>query len=95
MSVQPLESLVHRVPPTGATEAADRAYATEAADGAYIIAVIRKPPFQGHGVDGGTDTDGEADAPEGIHRNRKTSGCRGDGWVEYFYLATFHGLVKE
>ena len=86
MSVQLLECLELRVSSTSATEAADRAYA---------IDVIRKPPFQGHGIDGGTDTDGEAAAKEGICRNRKTRGSRGDGWVGYSWVGYVWGAAVD
>jgi len=72
-NVRPLECLELHVPPTSATESANR----------------------GHGVDSGTDTDGDACAPETIHRNRKTSGFRGDGWIGYVWVATVQQLVKE
>ena len=86
MNVRPLEYLELHVPPTSATEAAN---------GACAMTVLREPPFQGHGVDGGTDTNGDAGAPERINCNRKTSRFRGDGWVGYVWVATVQQLVKE
>jgi len=73
-NVQPLERRKPRVPLTSAKEAANRICAT---------VVFREPPFKGHGVDTGTETDGEARAPKGIHRDRNAGGFLGDGRVGY------------
>ena len=74
MNAQLLERHKPHVPTAGAKEATNWVCAT---------AVLREPPLTGHGIGTGADTDGEAGAPKAIHRNRKTSGSHGDGWVGY------------